>query len=76
LFRPDSNLGPPYGLLWFGIFLLFLGVVWTYTGKAWVRLHGWVYRAEEPNWFWWQVAQCWLCGVGLIGYFLYKVYGL
>src|ERR1039457_4829374 len=26
------------------------------AGKVWVRCNGWVYRAKEPGWFWWEVA--------------------
>ncbi len=69
-------LKPPYTLFTFGMFLLFLAVVYTYTGKAWVRFHGWVYRAEEPKRYWLEVAMYYLLGVGLIGLFLYKVHGL
>lgn len=57
----------------FGVFRfisIVAGAVFTYTGKAWVRFHGWVFRAKEPKWFWWEVALYFLCGVGLIGYFL------
>jgi len=69
-------LRPPYTLLTFGMFLLFLAVVYTYTGKAWIRFHGWVYRAEEPKRYWLEVAMYYLGGVGFVGYFLYKVFGL
>ncbi|HXR37518.1 MAG TPA: hypothetical protein VN776_00410 [Terracidiphilus sp.] len=62
------------------LYLLIVGVlsfcaasVFTYTGKAWVRFQGWVYRAKEPKWFWWEVALYYLCGVGLIGYAFYLV---
>jgi hypothetical protein len=72
----DSNGRPPYGLLVFGGFLLLLAAVGMFTGKTWVRLHGWVDRAEEPNYFWWQVAFFFLAGLGFIGYYLYQAYGL
>ena len=64
---------PPYSLLIFGFIFIFAAVVWTYTGKAWVRFHGWVYRAEKPTRFWWEVAMYYFVGIGLIGYFLYFV---
>jgi len=63
---------PPSILLILGIISFSAGVVWTCTGKAWVRFHGWVHRATEPTWFWWSVALYYLCGVALIGYFLYR----
>jgi hypothetical protein len=56
-----------------GCILLSATVVWTYTGRAWVRFYGWVYRAEEPSWFWWEVSFYCLLGVGLIGLFFVKV---
>jgi hypothetical protein len=67
---------PPYIQLIIGVISFSAAVVWTCTGKAWARFHGWVYRAEEPTDFWWAVAMYYLIGVFLIGYFLYKVYGL
>ncbi len=66
----------PYLFLILGIISFTAAVVWTRTGKAWVRFHGWVYRAEEPNWFWWESAMYYVVGVGFIGYFLYKLYGI
>jgi hypothetical protein len=72
---PHPDPRPPYGLLIFGLFVLILGVGGTCTGKAWARSGRVVYRDEEPKQFWWLVAAQYLCGLGLIGYFLYKVYG-
>jgi len=69
-------LTTPYFQLIFGVISFSAAVVWTCTGKAWARFHGWVYRAEEPSGFWWVVAMYYLIGVFMIGYFLYKVYGL
>jgi hypothetical protein len=76
LFVPGSYVEPPYGLLWIGIFLLFLAVAGTCTGEAWARFGQRVYRAKDPKQFWWVIAIYSLGGVGFIGYFLYKVYGL
>ena len=57
LFMPDWFSRPtPYVLLIAGVIFFSAAVVFRYTGKAWVRFHGWAYRAEEPGWFWWQVA--------------------
>ncbi len=72
---PHSDLSPPYGLLIFGVFLLFIGVAATCTGEALARFGQVVYRDEEPKQFWLLVATECLGGLGLIGYFLYKVYG-
>ena len=74
-FKPHSDLRPPNGLLMFGVFLLFLAVSGTCTGKAWAYFGQVVYRDEEPKKFWSLVASYYLVGLGLIGHFLYKVYG-
>ena len=75
---PDLQLllRSPYFSLIVGVISFSLGTVWTCTGRAWIRFHGWVYRAEEPTDFWFVVAMYYLIGVFLIGYFLYKAYGL
>jgi hypothetical protein len=57
----------PHGWLVFGCFLLFLGVVYTGMGKAYIRFQGWVYRSEEPKEFRWSVAMYYLGGILLIG---------
>jgi hypothetical protein len=64
---------PPYIFLVLGFISFSAAVVWTCTGRAWVRFHGWVYRAKEPKWFWWEVALYFLCAVLFVGIFLYKV---
>lgn len=62
-----------------GIFLVLGGVsisaaaFFTCTGKVWVRFNGWVYRAKEPKWFWWEVALDYLIALAFIGYFLFKI---
>ena len=71
----DTPIRSPYLFLTLGCIAFCAALIWTYTGKAWVRFHGWVYRAEEPKWFWWEVALYYLVGAGLIGYSLYKTYG-
>ena len=75
LFMPDSPslLRPPTIFLMLGSISFSLAVVWTCIGKARTRFHGWVYRAEEPNQFWFQVALYYLVGVGFLGYFWYKI---
>ena len=72
---PDLNslLGPPYDLLILGVISLSAAVVFTCIGKVWVRLNGWVYRAKEPGWFWWEVALDYVIGLCFIGYFLSKI---
>jgi hypothetical protein len=74
---PDlySLFEPPYFFLIIGGLFLSAAVFWIYTGKAWVRFNGWVYRAKEPKWFWWQVVVCFLGGVGFIARFLYEIFG-
>ena len=50
---PDhKQLRSPYLFLILGIISFSLAVVWTCIGKARTRFQGWVYRAEEPNQFW------------------------
>jgi len=71
-----SHSRPLYGLLIFGAFSLFLAVVGTCTGEAWARFGRVVCRAKEPKQFWGLIAMQYLGGVFLIGYFLYKIYGL
>jgi hypothetical protein len=65
----------PYVLLIAGVISFSAAVVWTCTGKAWIRFHGWVYRAEEPNRFWLEVVGYYLGGAVFIGAFMYSVYG-
>ncbi len=69
---PFWFLKPPYTLLDAGMFVLFLAVIYTYTGKAYIRFHGWVYRADEPKRYWLEVVAYYVVGVGLIGLFLYS----
>jgi len=70
---PDlpSLLRPPHLYLILGVISFSGAVVSTCTGKSWGRFGGFVYRAEEPNQFWWLVATYYLIGVCFIGYFLY-----
>jgi hypothetical protein len=69
LFMPDSPslLRPPTIFLILGSISFSLAVVWTCIGKARTRFHGWVYRAEVPNQFWFQVAMYCFVGAGLMG---------
>jgi hypothetical protein len=64
----------PDGMLWFGVFLLFLSGVGVYSGKALAR-GGTVDQKKDPKGFWWIIAMDYLCGVGLIVYYFYKVNG-
>ena len=75
---PDLShlLRPPYIFLILGILSISAATAFICTGKVWVRFNGWVYRAKEPAWFWWEVALDYLIGVCFIGYCLYKIYGL
>jgi hypothetical protein len=78
LLMPDlhSLLRQPDIYLILAVISFSAAVVWTCTGKAWIRFHGWVYRAEEPNRFWLEVAVYFLGGVLFIGLFMHEVYGL
>ena len=59
--------GPPQNLLYFGVFLLILGVVYTWIEKVWTRSR-WVFRADEPKRYWSEVALYYVGGGVLIGY--------
>jgi hypothetical protein len=69
----DSASAGSYGLLAFGVASLFLALAATYTGEAWARFAGPVYRAKEPKKFWRLVAAYYLGGIVFVGYFLYKL---
>jgi hypothetical protein len=62
---------PPYAYLIFGAAFVAMAMYSTSSGKTWARFHGWVYRANEPKWFWWMVAEDYLAGFGFIAYFMY-----
>jgi hypothetical protein len=72
-----SDLGflltPPYVFLILGLGCLSAAVAFTCTGRVWVRLNGWIYRAKEPRWFWWEVAIYYVGGLSFVGYFLFKL---
>jgi hypothetical protein len=67
---------PPYVFLILGVASISAAAVFTCMGKVWVRFNGWVYRAEKPGTFWWEVALYCLGGVWFIGYFLSRIWGL
>ena len=67
---------PPHIFLALGLLSVAAATVFAIKGKVWVRFNGWVYRAEKPETFWWEVAIDYLVGAFFIGYFLYKAYGL
>lgn len=69
-----STIKPYYGLLIFGIVSLVLAVNATYTGEAWARFGRVVRLDQRPDQFWGLVALQYLCGVGFIGYAVFKVY--
>jgi len=59
-----------YICLILGVILFFGAVVSTRARKTRVPFFGWVYRAKEPNVFWWVVTVYYLAGVLFIGIFL------
>jgi hypothetical protein len=65
-------LKPPYIFLMLGVISMSAAAVFISMGKVWVRLNGWVYRAKEPGWFWWEVALDFLIGICFVGYFFYR----
>jgi len=69
----NSLIRPPYIFLILGVISISAAAVFTCTGKVWVRFSGWVYRAKEPGWFWYEVAVDYIIGACFIGYFLFKI---
>jgi hypothetical protein len=67
-FRPIKS---PYVFLTLGLISFSAATMFTFMGKVWVRFNGWVYRAEKPGTFWWEVALDYLIGIFFIGYSLY-----
>jgi hypothetical protein len=64
-FRPIKS---PYLFLILGVVSFSAAAIFTCMGKVWVRFSGWVYRAEKPGTFWWEVALDCLIAVWFIGY--------
>lgn len=65
---------PPYIFAIIGAIFFLAAAVFVYTGRAWVRFEGWVYRAKEPKWFWWEVLLYCLGGVFFIFIYLISVF--
>jgi hypothetical protein len=63
----------PHGWLVFGVFLLFLGGIYTCMGKSYVRFQGWVYRSEKPKEYWRSVATYYLGGILFVGADVFNV---
>ena len=70
---PFWLLKPPYIFLILGVISISAAVVFTCTGRVWVRFNGWVYRTKEPRSFWGEVAAYFLVGLFFIGYFLFEI---
>ena len=67
----NTPIRSPFLFLFLGYIFFSMAVIWTDIGRVWVRFHGWVYRAKEPKWFWWEVATWYLGGIVFIGISLY-----
>jgi hypothetical protein len=70
----DSQLRPPYALLFFGILMFAIAVFGTCTGQIWGRNGEKTFRAKDPKTFWLGIAAYYLAGIGLLGYYLYKIH--
>ncbi len=55
-----------------GGFLVGAAVACILTGETIEARHGFVYRAEEPKRFWWNVVTYFLLGLFFVGLFLYQ----
>jgi hypothetical protein len=64
---------PRYVALAFGLFSLFLAILYSYLGKAWNRSNAWIYRTKEPTQYWLLVGTYYLSGIAFVAYYLYKV---
>lgn len=49
-------LRPPYIFLILGVVFFCIGVISMCAGEAWSNFGRLVYRAKEPNQFWWAVV--------------------
>jgi hypothetical protein len=58
-------------MLLFGIGLIGFGVVYLCLGKAYARFHGWVYRANDPKGYWFEIVLYFALGTGSIAYSIY-----
>lgn len=56
-----------------GTGLLFLALAGTISGDAWARYGLVVRRSENPAGYWFLVATYYAAGIGLLGYFFYKL---
>jgi hypothetical protein len=70
-----SSDGMPVGYFGGGVVVLFMALFETGTGKA-LGYREYLDRAKNPYKFWLAVAVHYLVGAGLLGHFLYMVYGV
>lgn len=64
---------PPIVLLLLAIALLCMGMTWIWKGKALNRSWGWVYRAEKPTAYWYNVLVTILAGAAILVWFISKL---
>lgn len=69
----NAQINSPYYWLIVGAIFFAAAVVWTFTGKAWIRFHGWVYHAEEPKRYWLEVAAYYVIALFFITIFIFKM---
>jgi hypothetical protein len=73
---PFWFLDPPQVWLTSGMFVTSLAAGFTYIGKVSDHSFGWIERVKDPKGYWLALAAYYLLGLGLIGVYLYKVYGV
>ena len=72
----ESHSSPPYALLGFGMFFFAVAVFGTCTGKIWGRNGEIARRTKDSKTFWLGIVSYSVVGIGLVGLYFYKVYGL
>ena len=75
MFMPNEDMisRTPYGLLFLGGFCFVLAAAATFSGKAWARFHGLVYRTKQPKQFWEITGGLYLLGLFCLGFYFYLV---
>ena len=61
-------------MFFFGMFVIFLAVVYTCIGKVSDHSFGWIERTRDPRGYWSVLALYYLGGLGFVVYYLYRIH--